>query len=106
MPAHSTIPIYPIDRSACMLEDGPIDHRFQITGGTLLYKPERDSRFPYIYSIPTHPLVHSPNYIKTILIHVVDTSIDARIARANYEKTLSVPLGPDGNMDSYGQLLN
>jgi hypothetical protein len=95
-------PIYPIDRTACMTVDGPTDRRFQITDGTLLYNPERDARFPYIYKIPTHALVHSPKHIKTILVHIVDTSIEARIARANYEKTLSVPLGPDKFMDNYG----
>lgn len=99
-------PTYPRDRSECMRRDGPIDRRFQVPGGILLYKPERDSRFPYIYKIPTHALVHTPEYIKTILIHVVDTSIKARIERAKFEKTLSVPLGPNANMDNNGALAN
>jgi hypothetical protein len=93
---------YPNDRSTCMLKDGPVDPRFQIPGGTLQYNPERDARFPYIYKIPTHVLVHSPEYFKTILLHVVDTSMEAREARAKYEKTLSVPLGPNSNMDNHG----
>ena len=49
---------------------------------------------------------HSPKHITKILIHIVDTSIKARTARADYEKTLSVPLGPDANMDNYGSFLN
>ena len=88
-----------------MMKDGPTDHRFQIPGGILQYNPERDVHFPYIYEITTHALVHSPNYIKTILIHVVDTAIDARVKRANFEKTLSVPLGPNAIMDNYGEFM-
>lgn len=97
------VPTYPRDRSSCMSENGPKDPRFQISGGTLRYNPERDALFPYVYKISTHALVHSHKYIKNILIHVVDTSIDARIKRAEFEKTLSVPLGPNGNMNNYGQ---
>lgn len=101
-----SIPTYPRDRSTCMSNDGPEDLRFRISGGSLQYNPERDARFPYIYKIPTHALVHSPKYINTILIHVVDTSIKALEARAKYEKTLSVPLGPNGTMDKYGHFMN
>jgi hypothetical protein len=101
-----SVPIYPIDQTSCMMSDGPIDPRFQVKGGTLLYNPKRDGRFPYIYQIPSHALVHSPKHITKILIHIVDTSIKARTARADYEKTLSVPLGPDANMDNYGSFLN
>ena len=79
-----------------------MDNRFQIQGGTLLYNPERDARFPAIYEITTHTLMHSHKYVKTIWIHVVDTSIEARIAWAKFEKTLSVPLGPTTVMDNYG----
>ena len=101
-----SIPTYPKDRSLCMRMEGPIDPRFQVPSGTLLYIPERDARFPYIYEIPTHALVHSPKYIKTILIHIVDTSLDARITCATFEKTLSVPLGPNKNMDGNGRFAN
>jgi hypothetical protein len=93
--------VYPNDRSICMTKDGPIDHRFRIPGGTLRYNAERDARFPYIFQVKTHTLVRS-EYFKTIWVHVVDTSIDARVARANFEKTLSVPLGPNCDMDHYG----
>ena len=98
------VPTYPKDRTTCMLKDSPIDPRFQVPRGTLRNKPERDSRFPYIYEIPTHALVHSPKYIKTILIHVVDTSIDARKVRAKDESTLTVPLGPNAYMENHGML--
>lgn len=100
----SMVPTYPKDRTACMIKDGPVDPRFQVPGGTLCFKPERDSRFPYIYEIPTHALVHSPKYIKTILIHIVDTSMEARKARAKFEFTLTVPLGPNACMENHGTL--
>jgi hypothetical protein len=102
----STKTTYPTDRTMCMSKDGPIDPRFRVPGGTLLYKQERDARFPYIYEIATHTLVHSPEFIKRILIHVVDTSIEARKARAKYELKLLVPLGPDAYMENYGQFPN
>src|SRR5882762_4587632 len=87
--------------SSCMFEDGPIDERFQIPGGALKYHPKRDARLPYIYEINTHALVHSHKHITTILIHVVNTSIEARIAHAKYVKTLLIPLGPNVTMDNY-----
>lgn len=95
---------YPPDRSACMSREGPSDHRFRIAGGVLLYHPKRDARFPYLYRISTHALVHSPDLIKTILIRVVDTSIKARVDCAQFDKKLSVPLGPNALMHDYGML--
>ena len=88
-----------------MMKDGPTDRRFQIPGSILQCNPERDAHFPYIYEITTHALVHLPNYIKTILIHVVDTTIDAHVKRANFEKTFSVPLGLNAIMDNYGEFM-
>lgn len=93
---------YPTDFSACMNRDGSSDPRYRVSGGTLLYSPNRDARFSYLYTVPTHALVHSPEYITKILVHIVDTSIDARVAGAKFEKTLSVPLGPDALMVTYG----
>ena len=97
---------YPIDRSSCMSKDGPADPRFRIPGGVLQYNSKRDARFPYIYRISTHALVHSPDHIKTILIRVVDTSTEARIRCAEFDKTLSVPLGPNALMKEYGTLID
>ena len=37
-----------------------------------------------------------------ILIHIVDTSREARIERAKFDNTLSVPLGPNALMEEYG----
>jgi hypothetical protein len=94
---------YPKDGSAYMNEYGPTDPNYRITNGKLLYNPKRDARFPYIYEITNHVLVHSPQYIKKILIHVVDTAEEARVARAQFQATLSVPLGPNALMTKYGQ---
>lgn len=93
---------YPVDFLTTMSKEGPADPRFRISGGVLQYCPQRDSRFPYLYQIPTHSLVHSPDQIKTILIRIVDTSMEARIRSAQFDKTLSVPLGPNALMDKYG----
>ena len=54
---------YPMDHFLCMTKDGPTDSRFWIPGGTLLYNAERDMRFPYIYKLDTHALVHSTEYM-------------------------------------------
>jgi hypothetical protein len=97
--------LYPADLSACMHQEGPSDHRFRIPEGVLLYHPQRDIRFPYLYRISTHALVHSPNHFKTILIRIVDTSVKARIHSAQFDNTLSVPLGPNSLMKEYGTVL-
>ena len=98
----SILPAYPRDHSLCMRKEGPVDRHFHIPSGRLQYNPERDARFPYIYEIPTHTLMHSLKYITTILIHVVDTSLDPRVKCAKFGKSLSIPLGPDDNMDHHG----
>ena len=100
MPSH-----YPPDRSACMHKDGPSDQRYRIAGGKLLYDQHRDIRFPHLYELPMHALVHSRNFIKNILVHVVDTTVDARVIRTEFIDTLSVPLGLNKLMEAYGILL-
>jgi len=92
----------PPDPFICMREDGPIDTRFRVAGGELLHSRQRDARFPYLYKVPTHTLVHDPKYLTKIIVHVVDTSVDARIERAKFANTLSVPLGPNILMKKYG----
>lgn len=93
---------YPVDCTSFMNKEGHDDPRFRVHGGCLQYLPMRDSRFPYLYSLPSHTLVHSPQYIKKILIHIVDTSCKARMERAKFDRTLSVPLGPNAHMKEYG----
>jgi len=93
---------FPKDHSACMQPEGPANPQYRIPQGKLLYNAEREVCFPYIYRIPTHLLVHLPELMKQILIHVVDTSLEARINRAQWHKTLTIPLGPDKVMEKYG----
>ena len=95
---------YPRDRIACRNKDGPTDPRFRIPGGTLIYKQYHDARFPYLYTILMHALVHLPKYIKEILIHIIDTLVDDRKACANFGKRLSIPLGLNVLMEKYGEL--
>jgi hypothetical protein len=96
---------YPRDRSACMSQEGPPDSRFHIPGGILLHHPKRDNRFPYLYRVSSHSLVHSPEQFNVILVRVVDTSVDARILNAQFIESLSVPLGPNSLMDEHGTYL-
>jgi hypothetical protein len=98
-------PHLPLEPSSYMNKEGPKDTRFHIPNGKLLYDAKRNARLPYIYEISTHSLVHSPQHIKKILIHVVDPSENARTARANFESTLVVPLGPNNLMVKYGQCI-
>ena len=95
------MPSYPMDCTTFMSKDGPSNPKFRIPGGCLQYLPTRDSHFPYLYSLPTHALIHF-THIKKILIHIVDTSCQARIERAKFDHTLSVPLGPNKLMKEYG----
>jgi hypothetical protein len=95
---------YPADILTCMSQEGPSDPRFRVPEGVLQYHPQRDARFPYLYCISTHALVHSPDHFKTILIRIVDTSVEARIRCAQFDNSLSVPLGPNSLMNKYGTL--
>ena len=98
-------PNLPCECSSYMNKEGPANHQFQIPNGKLLYNPNRNASLPYIYEIPSHALVHSPQHIKRVLIHIVDPSEKARIAQANFESTLKVPLGPNNLMAKYGQYI-
>jgi hypothetical protein len=93
---------YPRDGSMYMNAYGPSDRRFEITDGALLYDCNRDGRFPYIYEIKKHALVHS-HHFDYIWIHVVDTSEEARIRHGEFADSLSVPLGPEALMEKYGK---
>ena len=88
-----------------MSQEGPSNPRFCVTEGVLQYHARRDARFPYLYCISTHALVHSPDHFKTILIRIVNTSVEAQIRCAQFDNSLSVPLGPNSLMNKYGTLL-
>lgn len=96
-------PSFPGPGSAYMNKEGPANPHFHVPNGKLLYNEKRNAYFPYIYEIPTHALVHSPQHFQKILIHIVDTAEKARTARAIYQKSLLVPLGPNDLMANYGE---
>jgi len=85
-----------------MDQDGPTEKEFRVSGGKLLYHPGRDSRFPYVYEMRRHPLDPTPQVKKRILVYVVDTSKGNSAKLHKWENSLSIPLGPDSVIDSYG----
>ena len=95
----------PADILTCMSQEGPSNPRFRVPEGVLQYHPWRDAHFPYLYHISTHALVHSPDHFITILVRIVNTSVEARIRCAQFDNLLSVPLGPNSLMNKYGTLL-
>ena len=96
---------YPADKARCMCIDGPEDKRFVVDGGCLVYDEHRDERFPYLYEVPSHPLVHNTVAVKRILVYVIETDPAALKCRAAWEDTLCVPLGPDAAMAQHGKQL-
>jgi hypothetical protein len=74
-----------------------------VDGGCLVYDEHRDERFPYLYEVSTHPLVHNTVAVKRILVYIVDTDPAALKGRAAWEDTLCVPLGPDAAMAQHGK---
>lgn len=100
--ANMPYPKYPAHWKTCMDENGPGDKAFRVPDGKLLYHPGRDSRFPYIYEMQSHPLDPTPKVRKRILVYVIDTSEANLVKLHNWENSLSVPLGPDSLINSYG----
>ena len=62
---------YPADKTQCMRCDGPEDKRFAVNGRCLVYDEHRDERFPYLYEVPSHPLVHDTVAVKHILVYII-----------------------------------
>ena len=93
---------YPVDCLTFMSKEGPPDPRFCILEDELVYHTQHNAHFPYLYCILTHALVHLPDHFKLILICVINTSVEARISCTQFDKGLSVPLGPNTLMDKYG----
>ncbi|KAF8237338.1 hypothetical protein L208DRAFT_1248145, partial [Tricholoma matsutake] len=56
-----------------------------------------DSRFPYIFQVDSHPLVHDHDPLSPgcILIYIQDTLVEGLKALETFEASLEVPLGPD-----------
>jgi hypothetical protein len=86
-----------------MQEQAPTD--FCVPGGTLIYDAVRDSRFPYIHQVKSHPLVHDPDILANgrIFVFIQDTSPQAMEKLKEFEDSLEVPLGPDENMEGQGE---
>ena len=59
--------------------------------------------FSYLYTVPTHKLVYSPKYVMKILVHIINTSVDAHINYTKFANTLLVLLGPNVLMEKYGK---
>lgn len=96
--------LYPPDKSEYMRADGPKDKRFVVDHGRLVYDKRRDGRFPYIYEVSSHPLVHNTQAVKRILVYMIDTDPAALKKLADWEDTLGIPLGPDAYMNEHGKL--
>ena len=98
---------YPADPQVpFMLESGPGDPELVVRQGKLLFHPQRDSRFPYLYQVPSHPLVDEmidKTVIKNILVYIQDTKPAALKRLLDFENTLFVPLGPNDSMHDLGE---
>jgi hypothetical protein len=92
---------YPFDKKAFMAQT-PSDPLKIVKDGTLCYHNNRDARFPYLYKVESHPLVHNSDVIKHIYVYVEDTRSAAMRVKRLFEKDLKVPLGPDKTMASHG----
>ena len=76
----------------------------QVPDGVLLYDPERDGRFPYIFQVGSHPLAHDRDLFPSgrILVYIQDTSVDGLKQLEEFEASLEVPLGPDESVSNLG----
>jgi hypothetical protein len=92
---------YPFDKKAFMAQT-PSDPLKIVKDGTLCYHNNHDARFPYLYKVESHPLVHNSDVIKHIYVYVEDTRSAAMRVKRLFEKDLKVPLGPDKTMASHG----
>lgn len=98
---------YPPDPWApFMLKSGPSDSNLVVEEGNLLFHPQRDGRFPYLFQVASHPQVEDmidKTIIKKILVYIQDTESAALKSLLNFEDRLFVPLGPDLSMPDLGR---
>ena len=98
--------VYPPDSKAFMNTIQPPDSRFIVPDGQLIVLERRDERFPYIYRLKTHPHPLLPpvvvEHIKETWVHIVDPSPEAQRRRFEFEKNLTIPIGPDDLMPQLG----
>jgi hypothetical protein len=93
--------LYPSDKKRRMAQ-APSDPLKIVENGKLWFHKNRDDRFPYIYRVDSHPLVHNTDVIKNIYVYIEDTRTEAMHAKRLFEKDLKVPLGPDKTMAGHG----
>lgn len=97
---------YPPDPQAPFMENRPSNSDFVVKEGNLLFHPQRDGRFPYLYQVTSHPRVEEmidKTIIKKILVYIQDTEPAALKSLLNFEDRLFVPLGPDLSMQELGR---
>ena len=86
---------------------GPPDPDLVVQGGTLLFHPNRDGRFPYLYVVSHHSLVNkmkNKKAITQIIVYVQDTDALALKSMYEFEEMLYVPLGPNASMANLGEI--
>lgn len=82
----------------------PADGRYIVSGGILLYHPNRDGRHAYLYVVPNHPLdQRSTPFNGRSIVFIQDTSENGIKRMKEFESTLKVPLGPDRNVEKLGK---
>jgi len=101
LPHKMSIPKYPPDREQCM-NRVPDEPGFVVADGHLIYMPNRDARFPYIYAVDKHPLNPHPEITKKILVYIIKNTDEFQKQSLKWENSLEVPLGPDARMKEYG----
>jgi hypothetical protein len=93
--------LYPSDKTRRMAHASS-DPLKIVKDGELFFHKNRDERFPYIYKVESHPLVHNTDVIKNIYVYIQDTRTEAMHAKRIFEKDLKVPLDPDRTMAFHG----
>jgi hypothetical protein len=96
--------LYPRNRDHCMNCYGPDNPALVVAEGTLIFDSNRDGRFPYLFEVQAHPLVHDLNAVKKIIVYIQDTSPEALKRQFSFEENLYIPLGPDKTMSDLGEL--
>ena len=72
--------------------------------GQLLYHKSRDARYPYLYTVESHPLIDrsSSNSSGRNIVYIVDTDKVAMKKSLEFETGLKVPRGSDERIQELG----
>ncbi|KAJ3508347.1 hypothetical protein NLJ89_g5806 [Agrocybe chaxingu] len=98
-----TMPVlYPPKASGVSMATSPSAPDLEVPAGTLLHHANRNSRFPFLYRVESHPAVTNRDVVKHILVYIHDTSPEAQAEFLAFEESLEVPLGPDELIHSFG----